>query len=95
MYKRSDFTKPAYKTAEIMEILMFDYSRYKSTFDNCCYLRNANLIKVNPAYTSKIAKQKYCEQKKLVIHQGASFVIARKGQGYIDKYIKPKKKKYA
>lgn len=76
-------------------IHLFDYSRYKSTFDNCCYLRNANLIKVNPAYTSKIAKQKYCEQKKLVIHQGASFVIARKGQGYIDKYIKPKKKKYA
>lgn len=75
-------------------IHLFDYSRYKSTFENCCYLRNANLIKVNPAYTSKIAKQKYCEQKKLVIHQGASFVIARKGQGYIDKYIKPKKKKY-
>ena len=76
-------------------IHLFDYSRYKSTFEGCCYLRNVNLIKVNPAYTSKIAKQKYCEQKKLVIHQGASFVIARKGQGYIDKYIKPKKKKYA
>ena len=74
-------------------IHLFDYSRYKSTFENCCYLRNVNLIKVNPAYTSKIASQKYCNQRKLVIHQGASFVIARKGQGYVDKYIKPKKKK--
>lgn len=74
-------------------IHLFDYSRYKSTFENCCYLRNVNLIKINPAYTSKIAGQKYCNQRKLVIHQGASFVIARKGQGYIDKYIKPKKKK--
>ena len=74
-------------------IHLFDYSRYKTTFENCCYLRNVNLIKVNPAYTSKIAKQKYCEQRKLVIHQGASFVIARKGQGFVDKYIKPKKKK--
>ena len=74
-------------------IHLFDYSRYKSTFENCCYLRNVNLIKVNPAYTSKIAGQKYCNQRKLVIHQGASFVIARKGQGYVDKYIKSKIKK--
>lgn len=74
-------------------IHLFDYSRYKSTFENCCYLRKVNLIKVNPAYTSKIAGQKYCNQRKLVIHQGASFVIARKGQGYVDKYIKSKKKK--
>ena len=74
-------------------IHLFDYSRYKMTFKNCCYLRNVNLIKINPAYTSKIAGQKYCNQRKLVIHQGASFVIARKGQGYVDKYIKSKKKK--
>jgi transposase, IS605 orfB family len=76
-------------------IHLFDYSRYKSTFEGCCYLRNVNLIKVNPAYTSKIAGQKYCNQRKLVIHQGASFVIARKGQGFVDKYIKPKKKEAA
>ena len=76
-------------------IHLFDYSRYKSTFEGCCYLRNVNLIKVNPVYTSKIAGQKYCDQRKMVIHQGASFVIARKGQGFVDKYIKPKKKKTA
>lgn len=76
-------------------IHLFDYSRYKSTFEGCCYLRNVNLIKVNPAYTSKIAGQKYCDQRKLVIHQGASFVIARKGQGFVDKYTKPKKKEAA
>ena len=71
----------------------FDYSRYKKTFESCCYKRDVCLRKVNPAYTSKIAKQKYCDKKKLVIHQGASYVIARKGQGFADKYIKPKKKK--
>ena len=58
-------------------------------------IRNVNLIKINPAYTSKIAGQKYCGQRKMVIHQGASFVIARKGQGFVDKYIKSKKKKSA
>ena len=71
----------------------FDYSRYKKSFENCCFRRDVNLVEVNPAYTSKIAKQKYCDKKKLVIHQGASYVIARKGQGYVDKYIKPKKRK--
>jgi len=69
----------------------FDYSRYKETFENCCFRRNVNLIQVNPAYTSKIAKQKYCDKKKLVIHQGASYVIARRGQGFADEYISKKK----
>ena len=71
----------------------FDYSRYKKSFENCCFRRNVNLVKINPAYTSKIAEQKYCKTKKLVIHQGASFVIARKGQGFTDKYIKNSKRK--
>ena len=69
----------------------FDYSRYKKSFEDCCFRRDVNLIKVNPAYTSKIAAQKYCKRKKLVIHQGASYVIARRGQGYVDKYIESKK----
>lgn len=69
----------------------FDYSRYKKSFETCCFRRDVNLIKVNPAYTSKIAAQKYCKRKKLVIHQGASYVIARRGQGYVDKYSESKK----
>ena len=71
----------------------FDYSRYKKSFENCCFRRNVNLVEVNPAYTSKIAEQKYCKKKKLVIHQGASFVIARKGQGFTDKCVKNQKEK--
>lgn len=70
----------------------FDYSRYKKSFENCCFRRDVTLREVNPAYTSKTAEQKYCNRKKLVIHQGAAYVIARRGQGYVDKYIKPKKK---
>ena len=42
-----------------------------------------------------VEKKLLAIQKKMVIHQGASFVIARKGQGFVDKYIKPKKKKTA
>ena len=62
----------------------FDYSRYKETLDNCCYRNNVELIKVNPAYTSRIAKAKYCESRKLNVHAGAAFVIARRGMGLKD-----------
>lgn len=63
----------------------FDYSRYKSTFENCCKKNGVELILVNPAYTSKIGDKKYKDLKKLTIHQAAAYVIGRRGQGYKDK----------
>lgn len=62
-----------------------DYSRYKETVANACCRNGIRLIYVNPAYTSLTAKQKYCQQRKLGIHQGASYVIARRAQGFKDK----------
>ena len=49
-----------------------------------CHRKNVGLIKVNPAWTSWIAKNNYCNQMKLNIHTGASFVIARRGMGIKD-----------
>ena len=40
--------------------------------------------RVNPAWTSWLAKQLYCPKMKLNTHIGAAFVIARRGQGYKD-----------
>ena len=40
---------------------------------------------VSPRNTSKIGKQKYSFKKKLNTHQAASYVIARKGQGFNDR----------
>ena len=62
----------------------FDYSRYKNVLANCSHRKKVELIMVNPKYTSKIGKQKYSDRMKLSVHQAASYVIARKGQGYID-----------
>jgi len=66
----------------------FDYSRYKQCIGNACVRNNIELILVNPAYTSKIARQKYCKQRSLGVHQGASYVITRRGQGFKDCYNK-------
>lgn len=61
------------------------YRKFTNIIENVCYRNCIWLIKVNPAWTSWIAKQKYCSKMKLNIHTGASFVIARRGQGYTDK----------
>ena len=61
------------------------YRKFTNIIENVCYRNCIWLRKVNPAWTSWIAKQKYCSKMKLNIHTGASFVIARRGQGYTDK----------
>ena len=48
-------------------------------FRNLVYVR-----KVNPAWTSWLAERLYCPRMKLNVHVGASFVIARRGQGFKD-----------
>ena len=64
------------------------YSRYAQILENITFNKRIELIKVNPAYTSRTAEQKFCDQMKLNIHNGAAFVIARKGMGIKDKYLK-------
>lgn len=61
------------------------YRKFANIIENVCYRNYIWLRKVNPAWTSWIAQQKYCPKMKLNIHTGASFVIARRGQGYTDK----------
>ena len=61
------------------------YRKFTDIMENVCYRNCIWLRKVNPAWTSWIAKNKYCPKMKLNIHTGASFVIARRGQGYTDK----------
>ena len=64
------------------------YSRYAQILENITFNRKIELIKVNPAYTSGTAEQKFCNRMKLNIHNGAAYVIARKGMGIKDKYLK-------
>ena len=63
------------------------YSRYAQILENITFNRKIELIKVNPAYTSRTAEQKFCNQMKLNIHDGAAYVIARRGMGIKDKFI--------
>ena len=60
------------------------YSLYIKLITNIAFRNKVGTIKVNPAWTSWIAKNKFCERMKLNIHTGASFVIARRGLGIKD-----------
>ena len=64
-----------------------DYSRYEDDIRNMAVRNGIDLIEVNPAYTSRIAKMKYCRTRKIPVHNGAAYVIARRGQGYKDKAV--------
>lgn len=60
------------------------YSLYDKLITNMAFRNKVGIIKVNPAWTSWIAKNKFCNSMKLNIHIGASFVIARRGLGIKD-----------
>lgn len=60
------------------------YRQFSDVVESVTYRNKVNLIKVNPAWTSWLAKQIYCPIMKLNVHVGAAYVIARRGQGYKD-----------
>ena len=60
------------------------YRMFLNRTEQICNRKNVGLIKVNPAWTSWIAKNKFCDKMKLNIHAGASFVIARRGMNIKD-----------
>ena len=60
------------------------YSLYDKLITNMAFRNKISIIKVNPAWTSWIAKNKFCNKMKLNIHIGAAFVIARRGLGIKD-----------
>lgn len=58
------------------------YSTFTQLVENIAFRNLVYVKKVNPSWTSWIAKEKYCRPMKLNIHIGASYVIARRGQGF-------------
>ena len=81
---RANIVKNGFKKYNEM-LSSLAYAKFSKIIESKCAKKRIFLSKVNPAWTSRIAKEKYCEIKKLNIHNGASYVIARRGQGLKDK----------
>ncbi|MCJ0590155.1 hypothetical protein, partial [Enterococcus cecorum] len=58
------------------------YKTFTHVLEEIAFKNYVWLRKVNPAWTSWIAEHKYCPLMKLNIHNGAAYVIARRGQGF-------------
>ena len=84
MKKSKTESKQSKKYNEMIHSLA--YREFSDIVESVTYRNRVNLIKVNPAWTSWLAKQKYCTAMKLNVHVGASYVIARRGQGYKDTF---------
>ena len=75
-------TKVGKKYNEMIHSLA--YREFSEAIESIAYRNRVGLNKVNPAWTSWLAERIYCKPMKLNIHTGASYVIARHGQGYKD-----------
>ena len=60
------------------------YREFVNIIESVAYRNLICVIRVNPAWTSWLAKQLYCNSMKLNGHVGAAYVIARRGQGFED-----------
>lgn len=81
---RSLSKETGYERKRNRDLHLFDYHRYMETVERACLFRGVNVKRVPPYYSSKNGFEKYSQKKKLNIHQSASFVIARRGQGLRD-----------
>ena len=52
------------------------------------------VVTVNPAYSSKIGRQKYARRYGLSVHMAAAFVLARRAQGFRDRYVSSDEKRH-
>ena len=80
--KASTLRKQARKYNEMLHSLA--YRQFVNKIEQRAYRSAVSVRRVNPAWTSWVAKQLYCPTMKLNTHVGAAYVIARRGQGYKD-----------
>ena len=59
-------------------INLLKFGKFKQKLINKTCKTGSDIKLINPAYTSRIAKNKYCYTMKLNVHSGASYVIARR-----------------
>lgn len=76
-------SRSTYKSKQRNRMLSeFAYSQITETIQRKGQRCGVRVEKVNPAYTSVLAKIKMTRQRGLSIHQGAAMAIARRGMGY-------------
>ena len=69
------------KKANFM-VSAFAYNKMTELLHGRCLRKEIPIIKINPAYTSMLAKIKYMKNLQSTVHEAASYVIGRRGMGF-------------
>lgn len=69
------------KKANFM-VSAFAYNKMTELLHGRCLRKGIPVIKINPAYTSMLAKIKYMKNLQSTVHEAASYVIGRRGMGF-------------
>ena len=62
----------------------FAYTQITEALKSRCRKERIAIKEIDPAYTSRIARDKYMKPMGCSVHMAASYVITRKGCGYVD-----------
>ncbi|MHB8240336.1 MAG: IS200/IS605 family accessory protein TnpB-related protein [Vulcanimicrobiaceae bacterium] len=65
----------------------FSYRAFERTLVARAYDAGVEVLHVNPAYSSKIGRQKYARRYGLSVHLAAALVLARRAQKFRDRYV--------
>jgi len=62
----------------------FAYAQIIEAMKSRCRKERIAIREINPAYTSRITKDKYMKPMGCSVHMAASYVITRRACGYVD-----------
>ncbi|MHB8141877.1 MAG: IS200/IS605 family accessory protein TnpB-related protein, partial [Vulcanimicrobiaceae bacterium] len=90
--ERLDFAKKkaqlSYASPRTQRMLSsFAYRAFERTLVARAHDAGAEVLHVNPAYSSKIGRQKYARRYGLSVHLAAALVLARRAQKFRDRYV--------
>ena len=87
--------KSTYRDKKLNKVIhLIPYARYLEMIDYLSYKYEFLVVKVHPAYTSKIEQIKYQDLMKLPAHIAASYVIVRRGMKFKTNEKIPKQYRY-
>jgi IS605 OrfB family transposase len=72
----------------------FAYRQFTALLDARATDAGVSIMTVNPAYSSKIGRQKYARRYGLSVHMAAALVLARRAQGFRDRYVSRDEKRH-
>jgi IS605 OrfB family transposase len=84
--KKKSYLK-AFGKKHAKRLSSFAYAKFFECLAAACPRQGVELRKINPAYTSRVARMKYALGYRISAHHAAAFVIARRGMNFGERFV--------